>query len=100
MQSSPGRKPVMTVMPSASAEKSTARWERLLSPGTLISPPKLRIWRTVRIEAGGRLISADGNGSRRGVDGLGQDVAQAFVLVEAEDEVEVFADEGVALDVV
>ncbi len=55
-QSSPGRKPVITVMPSASAEKRTARCERLLSPGTESSPPMWRTWRTVRVEAGARLM--------------------------------------------
>jgi hypothetical protein len=55
-QSSPGRKPVMTVVPSASAEKSTARCDRLLSPGTLSSPLICRTGRTAMVDARERLM--------------------------------------------
>ncbi len=40
-QSSPARKPLICVSPSASAPSSSARWEIDLSPGILSVPPTL-----------------------------------------------------------
>ena len=49
--SAPGARPVMLVVPSANAPKSTYRWEMDLSPGTVNWPPNREVGEIVRFVA-------------------------------------------------